>query len=80
MMLYTVFFTETYGDYSLLGVYSSKEKAEQGIEKSMVLFHGSDYEGKTWEREYDFLGYERVEHEYLIIENELDKDAEILLQ
>ena len=80
MKLYTVFFTETYGEYGLVGNYSSKANAEKGIEEAMRLYHGSDYVEKAWEREYDDMGYERIEDEYLLIETELDKDAHILLQ
>lgn len=78
MSVYTVFFSETYGDYGLVGVYSSKAKAEKGIEDAMKLYHGSDYEEKTWDREFSD-GYERIEDEYLVIETDLDKEAHILL-
>ena len=79
MSVYTVFFTETYGDCELVGVYSTKAKAEQGIEETMKLYHGSDYVEKTWDRESDEIGYERIEDEYLVIESDLDKEAHILL-
>jgi len=78
MTVYTVFFTETYGEYGLVGVYSSKENAEKGIEDAMKLYHGSDYVEKTWVRVNDD-GYERIEDEYLVIESDLDKEAHILL-
>ncbi|WP_193050925.1 DUF7336 domain-containing protein [Pseudoalteromonas undina] len=78
MSVYTVFFTETYGDYGLVGVYSTKAKAEQGIEEAMKLYHGSDYEETKWDREISD-GYERIEDEYLVIESDLDKEAHILL-
>lgn len=79
MTVYTVFFTETYGDYGLVGVYSSKAKAEKGIEDAMKLYHGSDYVEKTWERNNDDVGFERIEDEYLVIESDLDKEAHVLL-
>lgn len=74
--VYTVFFSETYGDYGLIGVYSSKKKAELEIENAMKEYHGGDditkYE--KWDRANLSEISELIEDEYILTECELDND------
>lgn len=70
--VYTVIFTEKYGAFGLVGIFDTKDKAENAIENCMKDFHGSDYVEKQWDREPMGLS-ERIEDEYILTECEINE-------